>query len=499
MDLFPRDYLFAGLAVFIFWWIIDHSRHKQRYIRNVPIVGGKANLKRNRQEFVTNSLQILRTGYEENNGELFYVPTPIGERLIIPGRYLEELKSADMAVVDFQATFLEMFEGAYTTLGTHSRLLPQVVRAQLNQYLPDVLPEIQCEIRDSVTELFPPCQDWTVINVTELMAVLVARVSSRMFGGPALSQNREWIEASLRFAHDGFNAAQKLKMWPDTLKFIGQHFIPEVRSIKNTYKIAERAIIPLLDEREVDKSKKAHDLLTWMYDQAQGAEKDKKFIAGTLLKVSFAAYHTSAAAPTQLLFDIAAMPEHIAPLLGEYLSAPRDNNQNISVKGFAQMVKLDSIMKESQRFNPLLLLTFERIIKRDFTLSDGVVIPANTWIGCAAQAIGMDRKLYPDPDTFDAFRFVAKEEATATSTSVPATKAHYTSANPGSMAFGYGQHACPGRFFAMMEIKAIIGEILSRFEMRLADGEMRPPSVTFETQHLPHPAGKVLFKRRRCT
>lgn len=28
-----------------------------------------------------------------------------------------------------------MFEGAYTTLGTHSRLLPQVVRAQLNQYL----------------------------------------------------------------------------------------------------------------------------------------------------------------------------------------------------------------------------------------------------------------------------------------------------------------------------------------------------------------------------
>ncbi|QMW34867.1 hypothetical protein G4B84_010358 [Aspergillus flavus NRRL3357] len=484
MDLFPRDYLFAGLAVFIFWWIIDHSRHKQRYIRNVPIVGGKANLKRNRQEFVTNSLQILRTGYEENNGELFYVPTPIGERLIIPGRYLEELKSADMAVVDFQATFLEMFEGAYTTLGTHSRLLPQVVRAQLNQYLPDVLPEIQY---------------WTVINVTELMAVLVARVSSRMFGGPALSQNREWIEASLRFAHDGFNAAQKLKMWPDTLKFIGQHFIPEVRSIKNTYKLAERAIIPLLDEREVDKSKKAHDLLTWMYDQAQGAEKDKKFIAGTLLKVSFAAYHTSAAAPTQLLFDIAAMPEHIAPLLEEYLSAPRDNNQNISVKGFAQMVKLDSIMKESQRFNPLLLLTFERIIKRDFTLSDGVVIPANTWIGCAAQAIGMDRKLYPDPDTFDAFRFVAKEEATATSTSVPATKAHYTSANPGSMAFGYGQHACPGRFFAMMEIKAIIGEILSRFEMRLADGEMRPPSVTFETQHLPHPAGKVLFKRRRRT
>lgn len=203
----------------------------------------------------------------------------------------------------------------------------------------------------------PIQSDWTEINVTEIMAVIIARVSSRMFGGPKLSQNREWIQASLLFAHDGFNAAQKLKAWPRFLKPIGQHFIPEIRSIKNTYQVAERALVPLLDEREVDANTKTHDLLTWMYDQAQGTEKNKKFIAGTLLKVSFAAYHTSAAAPTQLLFDIAAMPEYIAPLLEEYGSVSRDHNQNITVKGFAQMKKMDSIMKESQRFNPLLLRT----------------------------------------------------------------------------------------------------------------------------------------------
>lgn len=72
---------------------------------------------------------------------------------MIPGRYLEDLKSANMRHVDFQATFLEvcfsvllfwensyrgsvkMFEGQYTTLGTHTRLLPQAVRIKLNQYL----------------------------------------------------------------------------------------------------------------------------------------------------------------------------------------------------------------------------------------------------------------------------------------------------------------------------------------------------------------------------
>ncbi|KAH8432073.1 cytochrome P450 [Aspergillus melleus] len=496
--------------------------HKQRYIPGVPIVGGPGKIRENRKLFVTEGMAILRRGYEENKDRLFYVPTPIGERLILPSRYLEELKAADMRQVDFQATFLEMFEGSYTTLGTHSRLLPQVVRAQLNQHLGEeikplrqttdtanppltpanVLPQIQAEIRESLTEVLPPCEDWTEINVTDVMAVIIARVSSRMFGGTRLSRNEGWIQASLRFAHDGFQAATKLKKWPGLLKPIGQYFVPEITSIRNTYRVAENAIVPLLEERDRGCQKKdAHDLVGWMYAQAEGAEKSKKFIAGTLLKVSFAAYHTSAAAPTQLLFDLAARPEYIPALREEFYAADRDAVGNVSVKGFASMMKMDSIMKESQRFNPLLLLTFERIIKQDFRLSDGTVIPANTWVGSPAQAIAMDADLYPNPDTFDGFRFAKStttgaHEAGRRMPAIVKGKPHYTSAHPGSMAFGYGQHACPGRFFAMMEIKAITGEILKRYELKLPGGA-RPASVTFETQHLPNPDGRVLFRARR--
>ena len=91
-----------------------------------------------------------------------------------------------------------------------------------------------------------------------------------------------------------------------------------------------------------------------MADQAQGSEKDKKFIAGILLKVSFAAIHTSAAAPSQLIFDLCAMPEYIEPLRREMETAMTPDGV-IDKQGFVKLVKLDSIMKESQRFNPLLL------------------------------------------------------------------------------------------------------------------------------------------------
>jgi ent-kaurene oxidase len=65
------------------------------------------------------------------------------------------------------------------------------------------------------------------------------------------------------------------------------------------------------------------------------------------------------------------------------------------------MVKMDSWMKEAQRFNPLLLITFERVVHRPFTLSSGLIIPAHTTIGIPTQAITMDPALYPDPETYE--------------------------------------------------------------------------------------------------
>jgi cytochrome P450 len=175
-----------------------------------------------------------------------------------------------------------------------------------------------------------------------------------MFGGRTLSRNKEWVAASIAFAIDGFHGAQKLKKVPfEFLKPLAARFIPEVRRIKEYYETAERAAIPLLNSRD-EKGDQALDLLYWMSEQAKGDEKDKKFIAGILLKVSFAAIHTSAAAPSQLIFDLCEMPQYIEPLREEIRNAMGPDN-HIEKKGFLQMSKMDSIMKESQRFSPLLL------------------------------------------------------------------------------------------------------------------------------------------------
>ncbi|KAI1091697.1 cytochrome P450 [Rostrohypoxylon terebratum] len=477
------------------------SSPKQRLVPGIPVIGG-ASIKeriRNRERFRHDSKAMLTEGYFRNNvnGGFFYVPSPLGERLMIPVRYLEDLKTAPIDKVDFVGTFIEMFEGKYTTFGSRSTLHPRTVKADLNQHLPDVMMEVQDEIVECFDQIFPKCSEdeWTAVPLVDVITRIVARVSSRMFGGPELSRNSSWVAASISFALDGYVGAQKLKKYPEFLKPIAARLIPEIRILAKYYQEAENAALPMLAER-ARTGKRPKDLLAWMQDAAVGEETDPRFIAGILLKISFAAIHTTAAANSQLIFDICQRPE-LATLLREEFNQVANEDGKINKKGFFQMHIMDSIMKESQRFNPLLLITFERIITEDWRLSDGFVIPAHTTIGVPAQAIAMDPKLYADPETFDPLRFVKLRQ----STDDPAVKgkAQFVAANPQSMPFGYGRHACPGRFFAGDEIKAITMYLLNNYDIKFAEGQTRPTSMQVETQFLPDHSATILCRKRRTT
>lgn len=104
----------------------------------------------------------------------------------------------------------------------------------------------------------------------------------------------------------------------------------------------------------------------------------------------------------------------------------------------------------------------------------------------------MDPELYPEPESFDAFRFSKLREEYPEMDG----RFQYVASNTSSMAFGYGRHACPGRQFAAQEIKAIMAHILREYDLRSPTNRGRPASMASETQYLPHPTATVEFKRR---
>jgi cytochrome P450 len=78
-----------------------------------------------------------------------------------------------------------------------------------------------------------------------------------------------------------------------------------------------------------------------------------------------------------------------------------------------------------------------RLSMRPFTFSNGVTVPAGTFVSIPANAVHTDQRIYSNPDEFDGFRFSKlreSEEDTMTS------RYQTVSTSSEHLAFGLGRH-----------------------------------------------------------
>lgn len=101
--------LLAGLFLIGIVQLIYVARPKRQKYTDAPIACIEdRTLPEARERFRNDASNMLREGYEKYKGRPFYIPSPLGERLMIPGKYVEELKTAPVNEVDFVGTFFEV-------------------------------------------------------------------------------------------------------------------------------------------------------------------------------------------------------------------------------------------------------------------------------------------------------------------------------------------------------------------------------------------------------
>lgn len=94
-----------------------------------------------------------------------------------------------------------------------------------------------------------------------------------------------------------------------------------------------------------------------------------------------------------------------------------------------------------------------------------------TLLGLPVEAIHKDKAIYNDPETFLPFRF-ADPKAVEAVTSVGLTNTFESSSkvklsatvDDTFLSFGLGKHACPGRFFALNELKMAIAHMVLHYD-----------------------------------
>jgi cytochrome P450 len=81
---------------------------------------------------------------------------------------------------------------------------------------------------------------------------------------------------------------------------------------------------------------------------------------------------------------------------------------------------------------------------KEGVLSDGTIVPPGWTVGIVNSPFHQHPSVYPNPDTFDPFRF-SKLRMEADSD----VKYGFTTLDNDYITFGMGRHACPGRFLCV--------------------------------------------------
>ncbi|KAJ7575633.1 cytochrome P450 [Mycena floridula] len=155
-----------------------------------------------------------------------------------------------------------------------------------------------------------------------------------------------------------------------------------------------------------------------------------------------------------------------------------------------KMRKLDSVIKESQRVVAS-ALAVRRTALKNFTFSDGTVVPAGCSVAAAQAAIHCDDENYEDGKIFKPLRFAEMRDSEG-----EGLKHQMTTPTPTFLAFGAGRHAWPGRFFAALELKATLAHLLMAYDLKMPDGH--PSIMPVIRGHIcANPTGHVFGLRKQ--
>lgn len=125
-------------------------------------------------------------------------------------------------------------------------------------------------------------------------------------------------------------------------------------------------------------------------------------------------------------------------------------------------------------------------------LDDKSILPKGVRLTFPMQAIHQDEDFYPNALNFDAFRFSRPYE-----TKRADLNRKFESGDTITdtfLAFGNGRHACPGRFFAMHEMKLMLAHVVLNYEVEFMP--TRPPMEHLMELKYPAIATQIRVRRK---
>ncbi|EJD49202.1 cytochrome P450 [Auricularia subglabra TFB-10046 SS5] len=445
----------------------------------------------------------IAEGYRQYKARVFKVRSFRDWLIIISGpELIDELRRAPDDVLSFREAVADSMQADYT-LGDwrdESLLHVGLIKARLTRSLPHLFPsamdEINAAYEDEVTSKLNG-NEWATMSISEALMRVVCRTSNRIFVGLPLCRNPEYVDLNVRYTIDVAISASIIKQFPSFLKPLAGRFLTP---IPRTYKRAEKVMIDFLEERKrltaahrKDWEDKPDDFLQWILETAEPRETEPFALMTRLLRLNFAAIHTTALSFTFALYHIAAEPEKyqepIRQEVHEVLS-----RHGWTKAAMERLRRVDSLLRETQRFHGLGAVSMSRKAMQDFTFSDGTAVKKGQTVSVASRPTHWDASIYPNPDEFVGFRFFDEHE----NEDDMALPNRLVSTSFDFLTFGTGRHACPGRFWAANEMKAMMAYMVSHYDMKMEHEGVVPQETWLGATIIPDRNARLVIRKREA-
>ncbi|KAK7737351.1 hypothetical protein SLS53_006654 [Cytospora paraplurivora] len=484
----------AGTAVLVtllsFWCILIalwHWRTPSTAIA-APRIGKDPRawgLRHARAHFVRNSKELTMCGYTRFKDSMYWVQTGDMERLVLPNRYVNNLRKLSDTHIDSKAAVVERNLGWYNRVDIvlKSTAHVEVCRTQLVKNLGKL-----SEVGDTMQ----------FFNASDTMLNIVNQSTAKTLVGEPLCFDQNWLRICLETTVNTGLVCRRLQQLPSLFRSVVCPFTEAKRALDRDFNAAKSILSCQIQSRQAGHQN--IDILQWLIDDAKQDELDVPFLTNQILFIAIAATRSTATSIVNILLDLVAHPEYQAELREDIDMGLADAN-GWGLDAIQRMMKLDSFIKESHRLNHHLLLSFNRKVRKPIHLADvDVTIPAGTFISTPAYWTARDPLLFPpgpDGDAFDPWRWLRLRQAAEREgqSTVPYLASSTSSSN---LHWGYGRNACPGRAMAVAEIKLLLAWILKHFEISLPldQGTCRPDSVFLDERVMPDPKQMIGFRVR---
>ncbi|KAH7908171.1 cytochrome P450 [Hygrophoropsis aurantiaca] len=449
-------------------------------------------------KYMTNASDIIREGYVQHKGKPFKVAVLYRWQVIVSGQKLaDEVRKAPDDELSFLEATNDSLKTEYT-LGHEIHNNPYhipIIRSQLTRNLSALFHDIRDEIVTAFEETLQlKGNEWSAVPAMDAVMQIVCRTSNRLFVGLPLCRDPDWRALNIQFTIDVVKGGAVINLFP---RFMSPLVAKYMTTVPTSIKRGMKHLQPIIEERQryldeygTEWADKPNDMLSWLMDEAVGEERSVRNLTQRILTVNFAAIHTSSNSFTQALFNLAANPQYIKPLREEVEAIIE--KEGWSKGAMVKMRKVDSFLRETQRFEGIGCLSMGRKALKDVTLSDGTIIPKGTIVAIASHATHRDEAVYDNAEVFEPFRFadLREEEGEAVKHQMVSTSLEY-------LPFGHGRHACPGRFFAANELKAMLAHVVLAYDVKLENDGPKPQNLNFGSAFAANTKAKVMFRKRQ--